>query len=76
MSWRRFNALRVVFYVVMTPIAFWLDWLDSVTFVSLLSIWALVESAIAAWRADVPTVPTESDLSEAESDQNRRDSPH
>lgn len=40
---------------MLTPVAFWLGWLNSVRFVSLLSIWALVESAIASWRSDVPT---------------------
>ena len=54
MNWRAFNAARVVLYIAMTPVAFMAGWLRSVTFVSLLSIWALVESAIAAWRADVP----------------------
>lgn len=55
MSWRNFNAARVVAYVVLTPVAYLLGWLNSVAFVSLLSIWALVESAVAAWRSDVPT---------------------
>lgn len=55
MFWRRFNLLRVVAYVILTPIALYFGWLGSVTFVAILSIWALVESAIAAWRADVPT---------------------
>jgi hypothetical protein len=27
-------------------------WLQSVTYVSLLSLWALVETAFSAWRAD------------------------
>lgn len=54
MTWRRFNGLRVCAYLVLTPVAWYLGWLNSVPFVSLLSIWALIESAIAAWRADVP----------------------
>lgn len=55
MSWRHFNLARVIAYAVLTPVAFYFGWLRSVTFVSLLSIWALVESAAATWRADVPT---------------------
>lgn len=55
LTWRNFNGARVVAYVILTPVAWKLHWLNSVQFVSLLSIWALVESAIAAWRADVPT---------------------
>jgi hypothetical protein len=42
---------------VLTPVALLLGWLDSVRFVSLLSIWALVETAIASWRSDVPNRP-------------------
>lgn len=53
-SWRHFSALRLVAYLVLTPVAFMLGWLESVRFVSLLSIWALVETAIASWRSDVP----------------------
>lgn len=53
-SWRNFNLLRVIAYLILTPIALYFGWLASVTFVALLSIWALVESSIAAWRADVP----------------------
>lgn len=59
LTWRKFNALRIIVYIVLTPIAFYLGWLASVSFVSLLSIWALVESAVAAWRADVPNSPPE-----------------
>lgn len=55
MFWRRFNLVRVIAYAVLTPVAYFLGWLNSVTFVALLSIWALVESAVAAWRSDVPT---------------------
>ena len=54
MTWRIFNGFRVLVYVVLTPVSYALGWLNSVTFVAVLSIWALVESAIAAWRADVP----------------------
>jgi hypothetical protein len=53
-SWRALNLARMVAYVILTPVAWWLGWLASVRFVSLLSIWALVESTMAAWRSDVP----------------------
>lgn len=53
-TWRRFNGIRIVGYVVLTPVAYFAGWLQSVIFVSLISIWALVETAIASWRADVP----------------------
>lgn len=54
MSWRLVNKARVWVYVALTPIAYFSGWLKSVTFVALLSIWALVESSLAAWRADEP----------------------
>lgn len=48
-----FSLARTIFWVALTPAAYWLGWLDSVKFVSLISIWALVETAFAAWRSDV-----------------------
>jgi hypothetical protein len=54
MNARRFSLLRTAFWIVLTPIAYFLGWLSSVEFVSLLSIWALGESAYAAYRAAVP----------------------
>lgn len=55
MTWRRFNALRAAFYVfVLSPLAYGFGWLNSVRFVSVLSLVALAEPAVAAWRADVP----------------------
>ena len=55
MSWRRFNLWRVIVYLVLTTPCYFLGLLRSVTFVSLISIWALVESSFTSWRADVPT---------------------
>jgi hypothetical protein len=52
--WRRFSAARLVFYVVLTPVSYLMGWLHSVTFVSLLSLWALIESGVSSWRSDVP----------------------
>jgi len=53
-TWRFFNGLRAILYALMIPVAYMLGWLDSVPLVNVLSVIALVESAIAAWRADVP----------------------
>jgi hypothetical protein len=53
-SWRRFSAARAIMWAVLTPVAWYEGWLKSVSFVSLLSIIALIESAVASWRADVP----------------------
>jgi hypothetical protein len=56
---RRFNFWKTVLWLILTPVAFVLGWLESIQFVSLLSIWALVETSWAAYRADVPTEPTD-----------------
>lgn len=55
MSARRFSLIRVIFWISLAPVAYVMGWLESVTFVSFLSLWALVETAYAAYRADVPT---------------------
>lgn len=57
MTARRFSLIRTAFWVILTPVAYFMGWLASVEFVSLLSIWALVESAYAAYRADSPNEP-------------------
>lgn len=38
-------------YIALTPISYVMGWLSSVTYVSLLSLWALVESRLAALEA-------------------------
>ncbi len=47
------SLVRTIFWAAMAPAAYLLGWLNSVVFVSLVSIWALVETAYAAWRSDV-----------------------
>jgi hypothetical protein len=49
---RWFSLGRVIFWLALTWPAWYFGWLDSVVFVSFLSLWALVETAFAAWRAD------------------------
>jgi hypothetical protein len=46
-----FDLARVVAWAALVPAGYLLGWLESVAFVSLLSVWALVESAWAAFRA-------------------------
>ena len=51
--WMRwFSLWRTVAWLLLVVPAYLLGWLESVTFVSLLSLWALVETAFAAWRSD------------------------
>jgi hypothetical protein len=47
----RANAALTLGWAVMIPIAFATGWIDSVRFVSVLSLWALVASHWAAWLA-------------------------
>lgn len=51
MFMRRFNGLSVIFWIVMTPVSILTGWSQSVTFVTLLSTWALVMSSLGAWQS-------------------------
>ncbi len=48
---RRVNGWFTVFWIVMIPVSYKLHWLDSVTYVSALSLWALVSGHWSAWQA-------------------------
>lgn len=48
---RKFHGYMTIFWVVMVPISLFLGWLESVVYVSALSIWALVASHWAAWQS-------------------------
>jgi hypothetical protein len=48
---RRVNGWLTVFWVAMIPISYLLGWLNSVVYVSALSLWALVSGHWAAWQA-------------------------
>lgn len=48
---RRVNGWMTIFWVVMIPVSFELHWLSSVTYVSALSLWALVSGHWSAWQA-------------------------
>jgi hypothetical protein len=48
---RRVNGWLTIFWVAMIPIAYEAGWLTSVTFVSALSLWALVSGHWSAWQA-------------------------
>ncbi|HEX5742060.1 MAG TPA: hypothetical protein VFY17_11000, partial [Pilimelia sp.] len=47
----RVNGWLTVFWVAMIPVSFGFGWLDSVTYVSALSLWALVSGHWSAWQA-------------------------
>lgn len=48
---RKVNGWLTIFWIVMIPVALVCGWLESVTFVSALSLWALVSGHWSAWQA-------------------------
>ena len=48
---RRVNGWLAIFWVAMIPISYAEGWLNSVTYVSALSLWALVSGHSSAWQA-------------------------
>jgi hypothetical protein len=48
---RRVNGWLTVFWIVMIPVSYAMGWLNSVVYISALSLWALVSGHWAAWQA-------------------------
>jgi hypothetical protein len=48
---RRVNGWLTLFWVAMIPVSYELGWLNSVVYVSALSLWALVSGHWSAWQA-------------------------
>src|SRR2546430_15351132 len=48
---RRVNGWLTVLWIVMIPVSIATHWISSVTYVSALSLWALVSGHWAAWQA-------------------------
>ena len=48
---RRVNGWLTLLWIAMIPISLVMGWLDSVGYVSALSLWALVSGHLAAWQA-------------------------
>jgi hypothetical protein len=48
---RRVNGWLAIFWVAMIPVSYAAGWLSSVTYVSALSLWALVSGHWSAWQA-------------------------
>jgi len=48
---RRVNGWLTIIWIVMIPISYALGWLNSVVYVSALSLWALVSGHWSAWQA-------------------------
>lgn len=48
---RRVNGWLTIFWLVMIPVSYTMGWLNSVVYVSALSLWALVSGHWSAWQA-------------------------
>ncbi|MGZ4371012.1 MAG: hypothetical protein ACXVRK_02735 [Gaiellaceae bacterium] len=48
---RRVNGWLTMFWLVMIPVSYSMGWLSSVTYVSALSLWALVAGHWSSWQA-------------------------
>ena len=48
---RRLNGWLTMFWIAMIPVSYAFGWLNSVTYVSALSLWALVASHWSTWQA-------------------------
>ena len=48
---RRVNGWLAIFWILMIPVSMWFGWLNSVVYVSALSLWALVSGHWSAWQA-------------------------
>jgi hypothetical protein len=50
--WKGINIALTIFWIVMVPISIVTGWIESIVFVSAVSIYANAASHLAAWRAD------------------------
>jgi hypothetical protein len=48
---RRINGWFTIFWIVMIPVSIATHWISSVTYVAVLSLWALVSGHWSAWQA-------------------------
>jgi hypothetical protein len=65
---RRVNGWFTILWIVMIPVSAWAGWLHSVTFVSALSLWALVSGHWSAWQAARVEVAQQAEAEQREAD--------
>lgn len=63
---RRLNGWLTVFWILMIPVSYELGWLKSVTYVSALSLWALVSGHWSTWQAARVEVTQQAQMDEME----------
>lgn len=59
---RRVNGWLAIFWIAMIPISYEMGWLSSVTYVSALSLWALVAGHWSSWQAARVEVAQEKEI--------------
>ena len=63
---RRVNGFLAVFWIAMIPVSYEAGWLKSVTYVSALSLWALVSGHWSTWQAARVEVTQQQEMQERE----------
>ena len=63
---RRLNGWLTIFWIAMIPVSTVTGWIDSVTYVAALSLWALVSGHWSAWQAARVEVAQQLELERAE----------
>jgi hypothetical protein len=63
---RRLNGWLTIFWIVMIPVSLAMGWLKSVTYVSALSLWALVSGHWSTWQAARVEVTQQKEAEERE----------
>ena len=63
---RRLNGWLTIFWIVMIPVSLAAGWLSSVTYVSALSLWALVSGHWSTWQAARVEVTQQAEAAERE----------
>jgi hypothetical protein len=66
MFMRRVNGWLTIFWIVMIPVSILTGWINSVTYVAALSLWALVSGHWSAWQAARVEVEQARELEERE----------
>lgn len=63
---RRVNGWLTIFWLAMIPVTIVAGWYDSVSYISALSLWALVSGHWAAWQAARVEVEQQREVAERE----------
>jgi hypothetical protein len=63
---RRVNGWLALFWVAMIPVSYTFGWLSSITYVSAISLWALVSGHWSTWQAARVEVAKQEQIEHAE----------